>query len=296
MDLNIKTAFLSAILIFTASVLSPGQTVRTVSGTVEYFPPDHVSMDQAKALAVEHAKVQLIADEFGTLVGSVVSTTISSSGEKNVSNTFEVGESEVRGEWLETIGTPDVEMNVRNGKELVYIVSIKGRIRELKNNFIEIDAMLLKNGATEDSRSDTFKTGDCMSIFFRSPQAGFLTVYLVGEDSKAQRLIPYGQNEGGSASVDANKRYVFFSPNESSHPDLTLFTDRDIENNRLYVIFSSNNFAHPMDDVSDGSYAGGYLPNSLAYDEFRAWLHKCRKRDSQMTVKIIDFTIEGLKH
>lgn len=293
---KLRAIILSAAFSVLSAGLSFGQATRTVSGEVEYFPPDGISIEQAEYRAIEHAKVQLIADEFGTLVGSVVSTTISNTDGKSVSNTFEVGESEVRGEWLETIGEPSVKREIRNGKELVMTVRIKGRIREIKNNFTEIEALALKNGATENCRSESFKTGDLLSILFRSSKSGYMNVYLVGENNMAQRLIPYGQNEGGSARVSANRVYVYFSPDDASQPNLNLFTDRDVEYNRLYVIFSSNDFSHPLDDISDDSYPGGYLPNSLPYDDFRSWLHKSRTRDSDMTVKIIDFSINGTKH
>lgn len=296
MNQSANTAILIAILTISAPALSIGQTVRTVSGTVEYFSPGNISMEQAKAKAVDYAKVKLVADEFGTLVGSVVSTTISNTGGENVSSTFEVGESEVRGEWLETIGEPSVRMEIRNGKELVYIVSIKGRVRELKNNTTEIETHTLRNGETLDFRCENFKTGDFMSIFFKSPLSGFMTVYLVGEDNLAQRLVPFGQNEGGSAAVIANTPYVFYSPQDTSQKNLELFTDKNIENDRLYVIFSTNDFSHPLDNINDTEFTNGVLPNYLAYDEFQSWLLKNRKRDSKMTVKTINFTIEGSKH
>lgn len=296
MNQTVKSAIFIAILMISVPALSCGQTVKTVSGTVEYFSPGNLSVEQAKAKAIDYAKVKLVADEFGTLVGSVVSTTISNAGGENVSSTFEVGESEVRGEWLETIGEPSIRMEIRNGKELVYIVSIKGRVRELKSDMTEIEARTLRNGGTQDSWCENFKTGDFMSIFFKSPLSGYMAVYLVGEDNLAQRLVPSGQNEGGSAAVIANKPYVFFSLQDASQENLELFTDKNIENNRLYVIFSTNDFAHPFDKINDTRFANGILPNYLAYDEFQSWLLRNRKRDSKMTVKTINFTIEGLKH
>lgn len=295
MNRTVKSAILFAILTISSQALSIGQTVRTVSGTVEYFSPANISMEQAEAKAIEYAKIKLIEDEFGTLVGSVVSTTISSAGGENVSSTFEVGESEVRGEWLETVGEPSVRMELRNGKELVYIVSIKGRVRELTNNITEIEAMTLRNGGTKDFRSESFKTGDNLSIFFESSLAGYITVYLVGEDNLAQRLVPFGQSEGGSVTVTANTPYVFFSPQDASQGNLLeLFTAKTIESNRLFVIFSTNDFAHPLDNINNAGFVNGILPNYLAYDEFQSWLHKNRKRDTKMTVKTINFTIEGI--
>lgn len=295
-SLSFKVLFFSVLFLLMSQMMVDGQEIRVASGTYEFFPPEYMSREQARKSAVENAKLRLLADEFGTLVGSVTSTSVSSRDGKSTSNTFEVGESEVQGEWIETIGEPEIKWDIRNGTELVVIVTIKGRVRELENNLVEFEAKALRNGADENYESETFFNNDNLSILFRSPMSGYLSMFLIENEDDVYRILPYSRYSAETVPVNGNRKYVFFSTDDNSQHNLRLFTDDDIAFERLFVIFSSEPYVLPIDEAGNNMIADSDSQPGLSYKDFQSWLVKNRKRDRRMSVKVIDFSLNGEKN
>lgn len=295
-SLSFKVLFFSVLFLLMSQMMAGGQEIRVASGTYEFFPPEYMSREQARKSAVENAKLRLLADEFGTLVGSVTSTSVSSRDGKSTSNTFEVGESEVQGEWIETIGEPEIKWDIRNGTELVVIVTIKGRVRELENNLVEFEAKALRNGADENYESETFFNNDNLSILFRSPMSGYLSMFLIENEDDVYRILPYSRYSAETVPVNGNRKYVFFSTDDNSQHNLRLFTDDDIAFERLFVIFSSDPYVLPIDEAGNNMIADSDSQPGLSYKDFQSWLVKNRKRDRRMSVKVIDFSLNGEKN
>lgn len=295
-SLSFKVLFFSVLFLLMSQMMVDGQEIRVASGTYEFFPPEYMSREQARKSAVENAKLRLLADEFGTLVGSVTSTSVSSRDGKSTSNTFEVGESEVQGEWIETIGEPEIKWDIRNGTELVVIVTIKGRVRELENNLVEFEAKALRNGADENYESETFFNNDNLSILFRSPMSGYLSMFLIENEDDVYRILPYSRYSAETVPVNGNRKYVFFSTDDNSQHNLRLFTDDDIAFERLFVIFSSDPYVLPIDEAGNNMIADSDSQPGLSYKDFQSWLVKNRKRDRRMSVKVIDFSLNGEKN
>lgn len=295
-SLSFKVLFFSVLFLLMSQMMVDGQEIRVASGTYEFFPPEYMSREQARKSAVENAKLRLLADEFGTLVGSVTSTSVSSRDGKSTSNTFEVGESEVQGEWIETIGEPGIKWDIRNGTELVVIVTIKGRVRELENNLVEFEAKALRNGADENYESETFFNNDNLSILFRSPMSGYLSMFLIENEDDVYRILPYSRYSAETVPVNGNRKYVFFSTDDNSQHNLRLFTDDDIAFERLFVIFSSDPYVLPIDEAGNNMIADSDSQPGLSYKDFQSWLVKNRKRDRRMSVKVIDFSLNGEKN
>ena len=59
-----------------------------------------------------------------------------------------------------------------------------------------------------------------------------------------------------------------------------------IEQNQIYVVFSPQPFVKAADNGLEGQL------RQLKGDDFQKWLAKCRKRDVNMTVKMIPITIK----
>lgn len=295
-SLSFKVLFFSVLFLLMSQMMVDGQEIRVASGTYEFFPPEYMSREQARKSAVENAKLRLLADEFGTLVGSVTSTSVSSRDGKSTSSTFEVGESEVQGEWIETLGEPEIKWDIRNGTELVVIVTIKGRVRELENNLVEFEAKALRNGADENYESETFFNNDNLSILFRSPMSGYLSMFLIENEDDVYRILPYSRYSAETVPVNGNRKYVFFSTDDNSQHNLRLFTDDDIAFERLFVIFSSDPYVLPIDEAGNNMIADSDSQPGLSYKDFQSWLVKNRKRDRRMSVKVIDFSLNGEKN
>ena len=62
-----KHTFLYFFLLFTIPVFS--QKMKTVEGEYTYHAPENVSLEEARRTALDRAKIQALADEFGTTAG-----------------------------------------------------------------------------------------------------------------------------------------------------------------------------------------------------------------------------------
>lgn len=69
-----------AFFLFCLSVLTVyGQKTKSVTGSYIYYAPDDISLEEAKHIAVNRAKINAISDAFGTLVTQNNATIISNS-------------------------------------------------------------------------------------------------------------------------------------------------------------------------------------------------------------------------
>lgn len=265
------------------------QKVQRVCGEFTYYAEGDESPNQAKAKALEGAKLQAIAAEFGTVVSqSIVSKESSENGMEN-SYFSQLSASEVKGEWLENVG--EAEYKIEYVQEMLAVTcKVCGKAREITNEAVEFEATVLKNG-TEKRFADTrFRNGDDLYLQFRSPVDGYVAVYLVDETPTAYCLLPYLSNAKGQQSVKHGENYIFFSPKlsktEGGVDEFTLTCENNIERNQLYIIFSPKPFTKALDDrVSEA------LPRQLAYEEFSRWLGKSRRNDSKMGLKVIHLEI-----
>lgn len=285
-------------LLFAVLMILPmglsAQKVRTASGSYTYYVPSNVPKEQAERIAFDRLKVQILADEFGTLVSSTNYTHIENTNGKSSVNFASFGESEVKGEWLETVGTPKYSYLMDEQGGLVITVSATGKVREITTPPIDFKAKLLRNATEDVFESDSFKENDRLYMSFQSPVAGYLTVYIFDGENDVYRMLPYSNQEIESMPVEANKRYVFFSLKDTKtgvSPDLIdeylLSCSKRVEYNRVYVIFSPNKYIKPVDsfgkNVDD--------PRVLKFDDFQKWLTKYRKSDPSMCVDLKDIAI-----
>lgn len=267
------------------------QKIKTVSGEYTYYVPENIDLEKAKQIALERVKVQLIADEFGTVVSQNNATTVKNSNGKSDIDFVSVGGSEVRGEWIETIGEPDFMPSFDNG-QMIIKVHIKGKIREIVSADINFKALVLRNGTEDKYEDDTFKSGDDLFLSFTSPISGYVAVYLVDNDGTAFCLLPYQNQEQGNVKINANERYVFFSEKLSPQDlkayvdEYTMMCSHSQELNQIYVVFSPNTFVKATDGKREET-----LPRELSNEDFQKWLARNRTKDKDMTYKKIAISI-----
>lgn len=293
-----KKALLFVVLVMGLAPKLSAQRVLTASGSYTYYAPSNITLDQAKAIALERAKIQIIADNFGTVVGVMNHTRIENeSGESSI--TFlSLGESEVKGEWIETIGKPTYDIRYEDNLQVVF-VSVRGTIREIVSARIPIEVRVLRNGISDKYESDLFKVGDELFLSFRTPKNGYVSVFLYGNEG-VNRLIPLKHEEEGSRFVEAGVREVFFAHRlsrydvsedkvvESIRSEYTVTCDGDNELDRIYVVFSPNEYAHPNDLIPEELTE----PAFISFEDFQRWLSKSRRQDRSMTVVIRDILIK----
>ena len=245
-----------------AAGMAFGAKTRKVTAEYVYHIPDNVSADEARSIALQRAQAQAIADEFGTLVTQSSQISLENSDAGTHTDFLSIGGSELKGEWIETIGEPDFKY-VTDGESMVLTVKVKGVIREIDGVSVPFDVKILRNATTDDAETDRFQTGDDMYL----------------------RLRPYQGQEDGLFRTKANKRYLFFHPDHADGVDrnivdeFVLNTDKGRERNRILTIFSPNRFFKASDTKTQSD-----LPRSLGYADFQKWLAGVKKRDADLTV------------
>lgn len=263
-----------------ASIPGFAQKLVQVESEYSYVVPENTSIEQAKLTALDRARLQAIADEFGTLVNQ--SNTIYVENQNGVSNLHfqSLGSSNVKGEWVETIGEPVYEIAFEQNM-LVVKVKVRGRIKESLSSEIPLTVQVLCNGtATKHERYD-FKNGDDMFLRFQSPVNGYLIIYLIDHSSgNAYCLLPYSQSADAAQRIVHDKEYVFFSiedapdGNKEEVDEYSMTCSGGIERNDIYVIFSPNEFTKANSSQLDIS-----RPRELSISNFNEWLSGIRIKE-----------------
>ena len=281
------------ILLMLLNLLSiSAQEIEKVHGEYTYHVTDNVSLEEGNRTALERAKIQALADAFGTLVSQNNSTIIKNENGKSSVDFLSIGGSDVKGEWIETIGEPKFDIFYESNM-LTIKVTIVGKAREIKNANIDFEAKLLRNGTEEKFESDEFRNGDDLYLYFKSPINGYLAVYLLDENTQQVFcLLPYKSSGEPAYKIVHDKPYIFFScqkaeenPNEVD--EYTMTCEHSMEQNTIYIVFSPNMFAKAF--AEDGSIG---LPRQLPLKEFQKWLGKCKAKDTNIQEKKKVITIE----
>jgi len=268
------------------------QKVKDVKGEATYYAPKNITPEEAMRKALEQAKFKALAEEFGVLMSEETETRGKIRNGKSESDFFSLGSSEVKGEWIETIGEPEYDVRYENGHTVV-TCRVKGKAREIVSAAIDIKAKILCNGTEDKFENNRFKSGDDLFLSFQSPVKGFLAVYLEGEDGQVFCLLPYRNQSEGIYPIEANRRYLFFDPKSapSKEKDIVdeyvMTCEGTSEMNQIYVIFSPNQFAKASDNNTQEN-----LPRQLSREDFMKWLVKCRKHDLGMTLNKVFITVE----
>ncbi|MBO5631608.1 MAG: hypothetical protein J5965_21265 [Aeriscardovia sp.] len=285
------------LLLLTFSCVSFGQKVKTVEGEFTYLMPEDVSLSAAKRHTLQQAKLNAIANEFGTIVAQTNLTRMETNGERSKMRFNSFGSSDVKGEWIETLGKPEYDVQLIDGAQVV-TCRVKGKIREIVTSQADVKVKVLRNGREDRNEDDRFKDGDDLFMSFQTPLKGYLAVYLVDDNEQVQCLLPYLNQQSGIFQVEANRRYVLFSAKDDPQlyvDEYTMNTERSEEYYQIYVIFSPNLFVKAVDVASEkvvkGNDIAGY-PRELSFEDFHKWLAKCRRHDKDMCLKKIFISVK----
>lgn len=255
------------------------QKIERVHGEYTYHVPENITLEEGKRIALERAKIQALGDVFGTIVSQNNSTIVKNENGKSTVDFFSLGGSEVKGEWIETIGEPTYTIYYESNM-LVVKAEVTGKAREVKNAAVCFDARVLRNGTELKFESNEFQNGDDLYLYFKSPMDGYLVVYLVDENAEhAYCLLPYKNSNGQAYKILHDTPYVFFSKEkagkEQSEVDEYVMTcNHFVEQNVVYVIFSPNAFAKMNMDRGEVS-----IPSQLSLKEFQKMLVKYYIKD-----------------
>ncbi len=257
--------------------------IAKVSASYTYYAPENVTIESAKQTALNRAQIQAIADEFGTIISQTNSTLVRNSYDFSTVDFQSIGMSDVRGEWIETIEEPKYDIYYEDNV-LVVTVHVVGKIRELVGAKTDISIKILRNGTDERFESTEFRNGDDLFVSFQSPVNGYLAAYLIDNTDMAYCLLPYRRQTDGIYSIEANKRYIFFSKDraqlkERNYVDEYIMTAQTDEVNQIMMIFSPNFFTKVNDSEQSSS-----IPRVCSIKELNTWITKIRKYDESIQI------------
>uniref|UniRef100_UPI003FF044D3 DUF4384 domain-containing protein n=1 Tax=Prevotella sp. TaxID=59823 RepID=UPI003FF044D3 len=267
------------------------QKIERVHGEYAYQIPDNISLEEGKRTALERAKIQALVDAFGTLVSQSNSTIVKNEEGKSSVDFLSIGGSDVKGEWIETLGEPKFDIFYENNA-LIIKATIDGKAREIKNASIDFEAKLLRNGTDLKFESDEFRNGDDLYLYFKSSINGYLAVYLLDETTQQVFcLLPYKSSGEPAYTIGHDKPYVFFScqkadRNPNAVDEYNMTCEHSLEQNTIYIVFSPNMFAKANTKNEDAG-----LPRQLPLKEFLRWLGKCKTKDTEAQIKSITIKI-----
>jgi len=291
MKKEIGTFFLLIMLVYGAYA----QQKKTVCGEAKYVVPETQSLVEAKRTAIQQARLQALAEEFGTVVMQTNTTAMHTmNGETNSTfNSF--SENDVRGVWDEDTKEPEIKILTDNDMMVIH-AKVCGKAHEIKSNQVELLIEPLSYGyhhkQQQPSRPGEVTTQFCHNDFFgvhfKSPVNGYLALFIRDDNNDIVYVqLPYENSNGSARAVKSNQDYTFLNdqdPEFPNRPAVILTTDRKIENNTLIVVFSKQTFDLPLSDN------GKYFPE-MDLTKFQKWLHNLRKHDETVQVQEIVLTI-----
>ena len=284
-------------LLFALCCSVMAEDIKKVQGEYTYLVPENMSQEEAKGIAIERARIKAIADAFGIQVSQSNTTVIGNVNGKSDVDFYSLSESDVKGEWVEDLEPPVAKITLLDGR-IAIVAKVKGRAREVIRNISELDVRVLRN-CTDPStcQSVDFRNHDDMFVYFRSPQNGYLCIYLYClVDGNVYSLLPGKDSNDKSYRVKRNEEYTFFSEAHRKKGDenlkYELYTDKEAEHNELYVIFSTNEFSRPVMKDASVLRTNRIRPSNLTFEEFNKWLNKSTRKDNDMEIRKMMLTIK----
>lgn len=280
----------SALVLLSLTSFAAKPREASVKGTYTYYGDGTLSPAECKRRALEGARLEALAKEFGTIVSQniVQHDLVNSQGESTYFSALSA--TEVKGEWLADEGEPQYNVSVDKNGHLVVQCTVKGRARELSNEAVEFDALVLRNGTTRQCADTQFRDGDDMRVLLKSPVDGYVAIFLADDDHNVFRLLPYRDDSAGEVKVKHGQEYLFFDPNSHDSSfgsvDEICMSAENVEHNKVYVVMAPKRFSLPVTHVLDES-----APLYLSLEDFNSWLAKTRRADTQMGVKVINIQI-----
>ena len=272
-----------------------GQKVSKVSATYTYYAPETMSIEEAKRIALERAKIEAIANEFGMIVSQNNTSVISNTNGNTDEHFYSYGGSDVKGEWIETTGEPKYDITYKD-KNLVITCSVKGKAREIVSAGIDFIAKPLRNGTELRFEGYNFKDGDDLYLYFHAPVDGFLAVYLLDEASQTvYNILPYKSQNISATPIEVNKEYIFFSKRtverveKGAVDEYTLSCENPKEYNTLYILFSPSEIGKRTG--FDSSIED--KPDNISYKDFKQWLSKTLSKDKKLQFQELQLTISS---
>ena len=285
------TRFILFIIFMSSVLMAYSQRTAKVSATYTFYAPETMSVEEAKRVALDRAKIQAIADEFGTVVSQSTTTVISNKNGESDTQFFALGGSDVKGEWIETIGEPSYEVSFAE-HNLVVTCTVIGKIREIRPTKLYFEISILRNNQEAASDQIIFNNGDEMALKFQASSSGYLSLFWVDlKSNTVYRILPYSQDSHPLQNILTNTPYIFFSKSNSngmdpSYIDEYIMTcENGVEYNELFAVFSDKEYnTQNLQLLSTGMYG-------VSHDDFQSWLARIKRSSNDVLIKKYEIKI-----
>ncbi len=264
------------------AITTYAQRVASVCGEYRYIVPGEIPLNRAKQIAIDKARNEAIANEFGQVVSQSTTTTIHTSNSKSQVQSDSYASTESKAIWLSDTKEPEVSIAYENDL-MVITASVCGKARELKTAQVELKMQILNNGF----EAEQFRNNDKVSILFKSPVSGYVAIFFRDDNAGIiSCMMPYENEDGTAREVKSNKEYTYLSTADPIYPyreETILVTEKTVEFDTFILVFSKKAFSMPASDM------GEFVPE-LSVEDFQKWLRKNRINDE--TMQTIEKTIQ----
>ena len=251
----------SLIFCFLFALTSQAQRVATVCGEYRYTVPGEIPLNHVKQIAIDKARNEAIANEFGQVVSQSTNTTIHSSGTQSSVQSDSYASTESKAIWLSDTKEPEVSIAYENDV-MVITASVCGKARELKTAEVELRMQVVSNGI----ETERFKNNEKVAIHFKSPVNGYVSIFFRDDNAgMIYCMMPYENEDGTAREVKSNKEYIYLSTEDPIYPyqeETILVTDKTVEFDTFILVFSKKDFSMPS------SEAGEFVPE-LPVEDFQ---------------------------
>lgn len=260
------------------------QKEKKVEGEFQYWASPYMTAMEAKTEAIKHAKIEAIAKKFSKIVtsNSYMGMEMAAGEEHTLFSSLD--ECEVSGEWLYDLEPPQiVRWEPQEDYSALITVRVKGKAREIVSAPVKFESKTLRNGTDDRAESTEFVEQDKFYMSFRSPENGYLAIYMLDDEGQAFRLLPYTNSDEPAYRVQHDKHYTFFTREDGGN-GIQAHCQRPIEFNHIYTIFSPTEFTKPLDGGVSRADDGTLLPPKLSLQDFQKWFVGIRKYNRKLSV------------
>lgn len=228
-----------------------------------------VTFYEAKKRCIELAKNNAIKQEFGEWIGHTIDIVDYSKDGKSSNSSYE--ERIVvrgKGEWLEDVRAPELEMKYIDGT-IFLKARVWGNAREVVSNNVMLKWMIQHDDNGIRKATTILQNRERFFVNFISPIDGYVAIYLMEDNGNGSCLLPYRRSNVRSYKVKGGKDYTFFDKEMDLDPlvdRLVLSTKKSRERFTIWLVFSPNEFTKCLDKAVDSKH-----PNAVSIKEFREW-------------------------
>ena len=284
---------LISIFLLPVFLYAGAQKVKTVSGEYTFYAPETLSIDEAKRTALQRARIEALAEEFGTVINQSNTSVITNSNGNSDIKFASLSGSDVKGEWIQDVDEPEYTINFDNHM-LIVTCKVKFKAREIVVSPIQYEALPLRNGREKKFSALDFRDGDDMYLYFNSPVNGYLAVFLLDESTQTvYSILPYRRSTEAVFPIVKDRDYILFSISDAQ-PELrhevdeyTLTCGDEKEFNTLYVLFSPKQFYKGKGYSSTEAN----LPDNIQFTQFRSWMGKLLAGHPEIQLSQIPLTV-----